>query len=76
MREIKVSRLSPYPVDEPTGFAVGFTFSANGRSGYMDTVVSYDETNSDEEAVSIALDRLKDGINSQLAGFETKSPLL
>ena len=75
-REIKVSKLQPYPAEEPTGFAVGFTFGVNGRTGYLDTVVSYDEATTDEEAVQIALQKLGESINSQLDTMESKSPLV
>ena len=75
-KEIKISKLCPYPTEEPTGFAVGFTFGVNGRTGYLDTAVSYDEATTDEEAVQIALQKLGESINSQLDTMASKSPLV
>ena len=77
-REVKVVRFDLYPQEEPTGYAVGFSFSANNRSGYTDTLVTLDEAKdkSQEEIVSIALSKVKTGINTQLTSFESKSPVL
>ena len=74
---IKVSRLNQHPADEPTGFAVGFTCECvNGRSFYTDTHVSFDDASSDDEAVTVALDRLGESIQSRCDGLEAKSSLL
>jgi hypothetical protein len=43
MSEVKVAKFHLYPSDEPTGYAVGFSFEANGRAGYIDTSVSFEE---------------------------------
>ena len=78
MRKIQVSKFKLYPEDEPTGYAVGFTFSTNGRSGYSDTAVSFDETKDmdNEAVVSVAFGKLEAGIISQLRGFEEKPSVL
>jgi len=75
---IKVSKLDLYPADEPTGYAVGFTYEANGRAGYCDTSVSFKQTKgkSQEEIIEIALESLAPQIKSQLEMFNSKSPLL
>jgi hypothetical protein len=77
-REIKIARMELYPADEPTGYAVGFSYGVNGRQGYIDTVVSLEEAKdkTQEDIVSIALDNLKDSILQQLTVWEAKSPLL
>ena len=78
MRKIQVSKFELYPANEPTGYAVGFSFSANGRSGYADTAVSFDETKDmdNEAVVSVAFGKLEAGIISQLRGFEAKPSVL
>ena len=77
-REVKVAKFMLYPQDEPIGYAVGFSFSANDRSGYTDTVVILDEAKdkTQEEIMELALNKVKSGINSQLTSFESKSPML
>ena len=76
MRTIKISKLEQHPSEEPTGFAVGFSYSANGRSGYIDTLILFEEATTDEEAVEAAKEKLKGAINNALIVFESKSPLL
>ena len=63
---ITVSRLEQYPSLEPTGYAVGFNCSCtNGRSFYTDTVVSFDNAETDEEALAAALEVLGESIQSR-----------
>jgi hypothetical protein len=89
MRTIKVVRFSLYPADEPTGYAVGFAYEANGRNGYIDTVVPLDEVagKSSEEIVQLALTleqphgedevtTIAQIINEQLNAFEAKNPII
>jgi hypothetical protein len=77
-REIKIVRMELYPADEPTGYAVGFSYGVNNRQGYMDTTVSLEEAKdkTQEEIANIALDKLKSGISQQLIAWEAKSPLI
>ena len=75
--KLTVSRLEAYPADEPNGRAVGFVCEcSNGRSFYVDTVVSYDDAGSDEDAVDKALESLGDNILAQCTALESKSALL
>jgi hypothetical protein len=77
MAEITVVRLEQYPPEEPTGWAVGFSvLCSNGRSFYVDTVVDFSKAKTDEEAVEVALEELKDQINSRVSELEKKSPVL
>lgn len=89
MRKIKIVKFELYPADEPVGYAVGFSYEANGRSGYIDLVVPLAEASgkSNEEIVQLALaqEQPKDDestisiaqiINQQLAAFEAKSPVI
>lgn len=75
---ITIAKFTLYPSDEPTSYAIGFAYSANGRSGYIDTCVGLDLTvgKTQEEIVNIALNAVSESINSQLKSFEAKSPLL
>jgi hypothetical protein len=74
---ITVARLEQYPNDQPTGWAVGFNVVANNdRSFYVDTVVSFDDAESDEDAVDNALSTLSEGINSRVDALEGVSSLL
>ena len=77
-REVKVVRFDLYPQEEPTGYAVGFSFSSNNRTGYIDTLVTLDEAKdkSQEDVVLLALSKVRTDINSHLASFESKSPML
>ena len=77
-REIKIARMDLYPADEPTGYAVGFSYGVNNRQGYMDTVVSLEEAKdkTQEEIANIALGNLKSAISQQLTAWEAKSSLI
>jgi hypothetical protein len=77
MAEITVVRFEQYPSDEPEGWAVGFTVTcSNGRSFYVDTSVSFSEADNDEMAVEVALNKLRDQIESTVAMFESKSSVI
>lgn len=89
MRKIKVVKFELYPADEPVGYAVGFSYEANGRSGYIDLVVPLAEASgkSNEEIVQLALnqERPQDDettitiaqiIAQNLTAFEAKSPVI
>jgi hypothetical protein len=77
MSEITVVRFEPYPSDEPRGWAVGFTVTcSNGRSFYIDTSVEFNEAGNDEEAIEVALNKLKNQIESRIAELESKSPVI
>ena len=77
MAEITVVRIEQYPSEEPVGWAVGFNVvCANGRSFYIDTVVDFSKAKTDEEAVEVALQELKDQISSRVSELEKKSPVL
>lgn len=67
MVEIRVARVEIYPPEEPTGWAIGFTVTCrNRRSFYIDTIVNYNEATSDEDAVNIAIEKLRDKINEKV----------
>lgn len=75
--KLTVSRLEAYPADEPTGRAIGFVCEcSNGRSFYVDTVVSFADAGSDEDALDKALEVLSDNINAQCTALEAKSALV
>jgi len=77
MAEITVVRLEQYPPDEPTGWAVGFNVvCSNGRSFYIDTVIGFDKAKTDEEAVNIALQDLKETIQNRVNELEKKPALI
>ena len=75
--KLTVSRLEAYPADEPTGRAVGFVCECvNGRSFYVDTVVSFADAGTDDQALDKALQVLGDKINAQCTALEAKSALV
>jgi hypothetical protein len=77
MAEVIVVRLEQYPPEEPTGWAVGFSVvCSNGRSFYIDTVVSFDRAKTDEEAVEVALEELREQIESRVRELESKPSVL
>ena len=58
-----IVRLEPYPLDEPTGWTVGFNVTCdNGRTFYVDVPNSYDEAKSDKETVNKAYEKLKENV--------------
>lgn len=77
MAEITVVRFEQYPPDEPTGWAVGFNVTCNnGRSFYIDTVVGFDKSQTDEEAVNVALEELRETIQNRVNELEKKPALI
>lgn len=88
-RKIKVVKFELYPADEPSGHAVGFSYESNGRSGYIDTLVSFAESSdkTPEQIISLALNQkrpldddteisISEIINKNLSAFEAKNPLI
>jgi hypothetical protein len=56
---------------------VGFNvICVNGRSFYVETQVLFDEAQTDEEAVSVALEKLREEIRSKVEELEKKSLLI
>jgi len=77
MAEAIVVKLEQYPLDEPQGSVVGFNVVCNnGRSFYMETEVLFDEAQSDEDAVNIALEKLREVVYSKIDELEKKSLLI
>jgi len=77
MADILIVRLEQYPPNEPTGWAVGFSVICNnGRSFYIDTVVPFDKASTDEDAVNVALQDLKDTIQQRIKELEKKTSLI
>ncbi|RJR48285.1 MAG: DUF4102 domain-containing protein [Deltaproteobacteria bacterium] len=76
--EMKIARYELYPAGTPTGYCVGFSITANGRCFYRDTLVSLQEARekADEEIVSLAYERLRQGIDAEAARLGAQSPLL
>jgi len=77
--EVKVARFELYPIEEPTGYAVGFHIALdNGRSFYADALVPLTDADgkSDEEIVEIAWNTLKDSINARVEELSAKSPIV
>ena len=71
MAKLVVSRLQNYPVESPQSWVVGFTVTSNNnRSFFIDTSVSYDEAQSDTDAVDLAYKKLKPTIDSRLKNLE------
>jgi hypothetical protein len=77
MAEVTVVRLEQYPPEEPAGWAVGFNVvCSNGRSFYIDTIVSFDKAETDEEAVEVALQELREQIESRVRELEKKPSMV
>ena len=75
--KITISRIETYPKDEPTGFAVGFVVETdNKQSFYTDTVVSFEQAKTEQEAVDFALESLKKSIAERTDVLDEKSILL
>jgi len=76
---IKVAKMHLYPAEEPSGWAVGFVFTLeNGRSNYLDTVVSLAdcENKTDEEIGLMALKKLKHSAKAWAKENKGKSSLV
>ena len=77
MKSLSVSRLQKYPENEPVGWAIGFVCECdNGRSFYVDTVVSFDDADDEDVAVDKALETLSEGLMSRCAAEDAKSSLI
>ena len=77
--ELKVARMGLYPADDPSGFAVGFSATAeNGRSVYRDTTIALEDAEglSDDEIVNLAWIRLGPGIEMEMEAQGAKSALI
>ena len=77
--DLKVARMSLYPADEPSGYAVGFSAVAeNGRGVYRDIVISLEaaEGLSDDEIVNLAWIQLGPGIEMEMETQGAKSALI
>jgi len=77
MKSLNVSRLEQYPTEDPHGWAVGFICECdNGRSFYVDTVVSFEDADDQDSAIDVALESVKEGVMSRCTQEDEKSALL
>ena len=77
LAKLVVSRLQNYPVESPQAWVVGFTVTSNNnRSFFIDTSVSYDEAQSDTDAVDLAYKKLKPTIDSRLKNLEIEQNIV
>ena len=77
LAKLVVSRLQNYPVESPQSWVVGFTVTSNNnRSFFIDTSVSYDEAQSDTDAVDLAYKKLKPTIDSRLKNLEIEQNIV
>ena len=77
LAKLVVSRLQNYPVESPQSWVVGFTVTSNNnRSFFIDTSVSYDEAQSDTDAVDLAYKKLKHKIDSMLKNLEIEQNIV
>ena len=61
--QVKIAKFEKYPAEFPTGYAVGFDITfENGRSQYIDTIVSLDLT--EDEAVPAAWQNVKASVEN------------
>jgi hypothetical protein len=61
----------------PRGWVVGFNVVCNnGRSFYVETEVLFDEAQSDEDAVNVALEKLREDVYRKVDELEKKSLLI
>ena len=75
--EIQIVRLELYPTHESTGWAVGLTVTTKTEKRfYRDVIVSFDEAANDDDAVKVALSKLKDDISQQVEELDKKPNLL
>ena len=70
--KIRTVKFRLYPDDIPTGYAVGFQATVNGRTFYRDTLISLEESNelSDEEIISLAWKKIKDSMITEKERIE------
>ena len=78
MRTIKLVKFELYPIEVPEGYAVGFSFEANTRAGYIDTLVKFEESINltNEQIVDAAMLKVKDTIRAKLSEFNSINPLI
>jgi len=77
MATTKVTRLDHYPIEDPTGWAVGFTVTTdNGRSFYRDTVISFTDASNDNLAIDLAYGRLSSKLHMLTASYEKQGSRL
>jgi len=77
--EVKIARFELYPEDDPTGYAVGFHITLkNGRSFYVDTIVSLENAQgkSDNEIAALAWATLEEIIDANVKRLNRKSSLI
>ena len=77
MATTKVTRLDQYPVEDPTGWAVGFTVTTdNGRSFYRDTVIPFTDAANDNLAIDLAYGRLSSKLQMLTTSYEKQGSRL
>lgn len=79
MFTVTIARFELYPLDEPTGYCVGFNVTlSNGRSFYRDTVVPLEKASNknDEEIVQEAWNMLEADILAEVDRLKSKSPVV
>ena len=77
MATTKVTRLDLYPVEDPTGWAVGFTVTTdNNRSFYRDTVIPFTDASHDNLAIDLAYGRLSSKLQMLTASYEKQGSRL
>ena len=76
MSEIVISRLELYPEESPTGYEVGFITKTSGKCFYMDVVVSFSEADTEEKAVDVGYEKLKDAIEERVEMLEKTKTLV
>jgi hypothetical protein len=77
MAEAIVVKLEQYPLTEPQGWVVGFNVVCNnGRSFYIETVIDFNKATTDEVAVEVALEELKETIQNKVSELENKPSIL
>ena len=77
MAEIKISRLEPFPAENPNGWVVGFTVLIEEKKNFYEvTTVSYDETDNEKEAVDLAYEKLKSSIDKKIEELSDSTSLL
>ena len=77
MATTKVTRLDHYPVENPIGWAVGFTVTTdNNRSFYRDTVIPFTEADNDNLAIDLAYGRLSGKLHRLTVSHEKQGSRL
>ena len=77
---IKIIKFTPYPKEDPTGYAVGFdVVLPNGRGFYIDTAIPFDELeteSTDEEITAKAYNKLKERIDARAEELNEKRSII